>query len=236
MKKEKQTYGFGFKPDESGHHFIVMIPRASKDSVLISEHLSGDNAWKEEQIHYSMGTDNSTLRVLLPLDRWMQIAEQASAEFNKRLRKESKGKAASWKIGLNVLNRNYGKELVLLAWAIEDADPRLIPTAIQNWLGLTPEERWWMYTMTNAATGHAINGRGKGWRKAVRYALTENPVSERKNNNLDDLMGLFQESAAAEAPEAKPLKKKDPTERGLEERQEDRDDVQKPHRDAISGL
>jgi hypothetical protein len=32
--------------------------------------------------------------------------------------------------------------------------------------------------MTNAATGHAITGRHKGWRKAVRYALTENPVSD----------------------------------------------------------
>jgi hypothetical protein len=32
--------------------------------------------------------------------------------------------------------------------------------------------------MTNAATGHAIAGRNKGWRKAVRYALTENPVSD----------------------------------------------------------
>jgi hypothetical protein len=32
--------------------------------------------------------------------------------------------------------------------------------------------------MTNAATGHALTGRNKGWRKAVRYALTENPVSD----------------------------------------------------------
>ena len=32
--------------------------------------------------------------------------------------------------------------------------------------------------MTNAATGHAVQGRNKGWRKAVRYALTENPVSD----------------------------------------------------------
>ena len=32
--------------------------------------------------------------------------------------------------------------------------------------------------MTNAATGHAINGRNKGWRKALRFALTENPVME----------------------------------------------------------
>ena len=37
--------------------------------------------------------------------------------------------------------------------------------------------RWWLFTMTNAATGHALHGKNKGWRKAVRFALTENPVS-----------------------------------------------------------
>ena len=51
---------------------------------------------------------------------------------------------------------------------------------MHNWLGLVPEERWWLYTMTNAATGHAVNGRNKGWRKAVRFALTENPVMHGK--------------------------------------------------------
>ena len=33
--------------------------------------------------------------------------------------------------------------------------------------------------MTAAATGDYQNGRGVGWRKAVRYALTENPVTAR---------------------------------------------------------
>ena len=68
--------------------------------------------------------------------------------------------------------------LMVLAWAVEEADPGVIAQAVENWLGLKPEERWWLYTMTNAATGHALTGRGKGWRKALRYALTENPVSE----------------------------------------------------------
>lgn len=54
---------------------------------------------------------------------------------------------------------------------------------MHNWLGLVPEERWWLYTMTNAATGHAIKGRNKGWRKAVRFALTENPVVENALRN-----------------------------------------------------
>lgn len=39
--------------------------------------------------------------------------------------------------------------------------------------------------MTNAATGHANDKRG--WRKAIRYALTENPVEETvKQLNLLD--------------------------------------------------
>ena len=81
----------------------------------------------------------------------------------------------------------FAPRLVLLAWAIEDADPATIPTAIRNWLGLAPEERWWMYSMTNAATGHAAGGRGKGWRKAVRYALTENPVSDNPRRLPDEI-------------------------------------------------
>jgi hypothetical protein len=88
-------------------------------------------------------------------------------------------KTGKWlKAGQVPVERSLGKELVLLAWAIEDCDPVLISTAVRNWLGLVPEERWWLYTMTNASTGHAINDRGKGWRKAVRFALTENPISD----------------------------------------------------------
>ena len=45
-----------------------------------------------------------------------------------------------------------------------------IAVGIRNWLGLKPEERWWLYTMTAAATGlaHQI---GMGWREALRRAL-----------------------------------------------------------------
>jgi len=71
-----------------------------------------------------------------------------------------------------------GWYLIILAWALEYADPELAITAVHNWLGLAPEERWWLYTMTNVATGHAINERNKGWRKALRFAFTENPAME----------------------------------------------------------
>jgi hypothetical protein len=47
--------------------------------------------------------------------------------------------------------------------------------------------------MTNAATGHAITGRGKGWRKAVRYALSENPVSDVQPVRRDDLFLIMED-------------------------------------------
>ena len=48
-----------------------------------------------------------------------------------------------------------------------DASPDDIPNALHNWEALAPEERWWLYTMTVATTGQAMQ-KGIGWRKALR--------------------------------------------------------------------
>jgi hypothetical protein len=47
--------------------------------------------------------------------------------------------------------------------------------------------------MTNAATGSAIGSKNRGWRKAVRFALTENPVVEGalKQRLGDFNLGIF---------------------------------------------
>lgn len=167
--------GFGFNPEESEHHFLVWIPRGNRDDVNITEHLTWSGNPDDKRITYAQ-TGDDLLRVTLARPKWDAIADAVRAEFNGRL-KDIGSKPGQWKVGRVPVSRLFGKELVLLAWAIEDADPALVPIAVQNWKGLTPEERWWLYTMTSAATGHAIQGRGRGWRKAVRYALTENPVT-----------------------------------------------------------
>ena len=196
MAPRQKSEGFGFIPAESEHHFLVTIPASKEESVYISEHLTWDDSDARRQLNFALGHEDSKIRVVLPRYKWEVIADAVRAEFNQRLRKNglTMGK---WKAGQTPLSRLFGKELVLLAWAIEDADPALIPIAIKNWLGLAPEERWWLFTMTNAATGHAVTGRNKGWRKAVRYALTENPVSEYQPQQPD--MALF-EVMEAEAP------------------------------------
>ena len=165
---------FGFVPSESLHHFVVDISRSDAKKVMISEHFG----WHEEVGSSPMTTGSERdgqIRVLLARPKWDAIADAVRIEFNRRLKRMGLHTGA-WRTGPNLVRRELGQELVLLAWAIEDADPALISTAIANWKGLYPEERWWLYTQTAAATGHGINDRGKGWRKAVRYALTENPI------------------------------------------------------------
>ena len=178
--KKKKVLGFGFMPEQSEHFFLVTVPasRAKQAEVYISEHFRWQQPAKGEEIPVSFSDEDAQLKVILPRRYWDEIAEEVKAEFNRRLRALGI-KTGKWlKKGQIPVERSLGKELVLLAWAIEECDPFLISTAIRNWLGLVPEERWWLYTMTNACTGHAVNGKGKGWRKAVRFALTENPVSE----------------------------------------------------------
>lgn len=166
---------YGFDPQESRHHFVVDIPRGGDAPIKISEHLTWDEESGSSPVTSGAAQDGQ-IRVILARLKWDAIADEVRSQFNIRLKKVGK-KSGGWRSGQNLLRRELGKELVLLAWAIEDADPALIPTAMANWSGLVPEERWWLYTQTAAATGHGINDRGRGWRKAVRYALTENPVT-----------------------------------------------------------
>lgn len=189
---EPKAEGFGFQPGRSQHHFMVTLPSGKDDNVFLSEHFHYDDAEARRELHLALGKEDDKLRCVLPLSKWEAIAEAIKSEFNERLK--SLGLAAGrWAKRQTPVSRLLGKEMILLAWAIEDADPALIPIAIANWRGLAPEERWWLFTMTNAATGHALHGKGRGWRKAVRFALTENPAADAKPVKREDFFSLVQE-------------------------------------------
>jgi hypothetical protein len=161
-----KTIGFGHAPEHEQHHFVVAIPRAQMAEVMIYEVFERDLVGPELVA--------ANLRCKLDRNRWLKIVDALEEEFNQRLR-VARMKVTQFKAGDNPVARLLGKELLLLAWAIEDADPSMIPNAIQNWRGLVPEERWWLYTMTAAQTAHYAK-HNVGWRRAIRYALTENPV------------------------------------------------------------
>jgi hypothetical protein len=167
----RATVGFGCPVGIDPHHFVVDLPVGKTARVVIAE-IYGIKAGLN-------GLPEVAERCYLARSTWSMISEEVKREFNERLR--SKKLATSrWTTGINKVERLLGKELLVLAWAVEVANPEMVPNAIRNWIGLRPEERWWLYTVTAAATGGTEHS-DIGWRKALRFALTENPLAEIAN-------------------------------------------------------
>jgi len=165
---ERKTTGFGVPNDIDPHHFVVDIPAARANPVVITEQfgLSGG----------SDGLPDSLERCRLNQDAWNGVRKELERVLNDRL-KEKKLTTSRWKSGKNQVERLLGRELCVLAWAIEAAPKETIPNAIRNWSGLKPEERWWLFAMAASMTGTSQDV-DVGWRKALRVALTENPTGE----------------------------------------------------------
>ena len=187
--RKKDCFGFGVEPQFAQNHFFVVLPPAREKSrpVQIYERYRWTSKEEAEaaaasgKIVYADGqflTDGDILRLEISRYKWNLVRKELTAAFNARLRAERKP-VGKFETGGVPVWRVFGKEMMTLLWGIEDCDPSNIPTALRNWNGLLPEERWWLYTMTNAATGQL--GDKRGWRTALRYALCENPVIEERH-------------------------------------------------------
>jgi len=154
------TLGFGVPATSDPHHFRVLIPRGNQAPVLITEYLGmGSETVRDQVID----------RVRLERTRWTAIRSEVQRAFNARL-KEHNLATGSWKVGETMVDRLLGKELCVLAWAVEKLEPEKIRLAVRNWLALRPEERWWLFGMTAMSTG-GVQDADSGWRVALRYAL-----------------------------------------------------------------
>ena len=164
-------YGFGYNSMEMRHHFYVLIPskKLADNYVSIYERYH----WDEEGSQQISGDDK--LKIEFPGYMWKLLADKVADEFNLRLKQDRLPRGRFTSKGVP-LERLLGKELMALLWSLEKVAPEFVPVALRNWQGLQPEERWWLYTMTNAATG-GINDSGRGWRMALRYIMCENPCS-----------------------------------------------------------
>lgn len=183
------TQGFGVPLTIAPHHFVVIIPRGSRQAVEIVEDLG---------MHTEGNEPDVIERVILPREVWSEIAGPVKRVFNERLKAHDL-KPCQWKVGENRIDRLLGKELCVLAWAVEDLDPSQVANAVANWLMLRPEERWWLFGMTAATVGEVAD-RGKGWRVALRYALADTPqggrpierVKKPPDTDIYETLPLFQ--------------------------------------------
>ena len=148
------------------HGYLVRLTKGRDAKVSVFEVFGGPPA--DNDPHWAPET---ILRCEAPRDVWDVVSPEARAEFNRRLKLDGKP-AGRWSAEETPVQRLFGKELLVLLWAVElpDVKPEEVGVAIRNWLGFKPEERWWLYTMTAAATGLAHQA-GLGWRGALRQAL-----------------------------------------------------------------
>ena len=158
--------GFDLDDIYTAHGFLVVVPRTQLDPVKVFEVFGGPPTREERELK-----PETLLRAEVARERWNLIMPELRNEMNRRLKAEKRA-SGRFSIGDNPVQRLLGKELLVLAWAVEmqDVSADECAVAVSNWLGLKPEERWWLYTMTAAATGYAHQV-GLGWRGALRQAL-----------------------------------------------------------------
>jgi hypothetical protein len=174
----RKAIGLGFLPNEARHGFLVHVPKGSNgsDYICITEHRGDDLNQLGTATVKAPSPGDPSLRVIIDRTRWLALAPAFWEEANRRLRVNGLPTAKFVKNpGKPVpVHSSLGKELCILCWAIEEASPDDIPNALHNWEALAPEERWWLFTMTVATTGQALQ-KGLGWRRALRAALADNP-------------------------------------------------------------
>jgi hypothetical protein len=174
----RKVAGLGFLPDEARHGFLIDIPKGSAADamVCITEHRGDDLDALGARTVAPPSPNDPALRVIIDRARWLALAPAFWDEANRRLRANGLPIAKFQKNPARPVpvHPSLGKELCVLCWAVENAALDDIPNALKNWEALAPEERWWLYTMTVATTGQAMQ-KGIGWRKALRAALADNP-------------------------------------------------------------
>lgn len=148
------------------HHVRVSIPENRAADVLLEED------WGVTQI----GNPDRLMRCALPRARWNAIAAVARQTLNDRL-KEQELPASRWTTGENKVERLLGKEIVVLAWAVEAADEEDVPAVTAAWAALRPEERWWLFGRVASTAGSAGDVSSKS-RRGLALLLSAGP--ERK--------------------------------------------------------
>lgn len=189
QRQRTKTHDFGFVPDQSPYHFVVDT-RLDNRVLIVERYVWGDelSAPKGRDVRHKATLDDY---------RWSYIAERVAEVFNRQLSRVGHKGAAFRKRGETLLSPPLGKELTLLAWAIEDQDPSLFPNIYLNWAGLAPEERWWLYTTINATFQDADTGKDRGWRKAIKIAFAENATGDVAPSSL--LNGSMSEGVSERA-------------------------------------
>lgn len=120
----------------------------------------------------------------LPSGLWRKILPQVARELQFGMdEREKENGHLSLRAQETFLSPLIGRELAILWWALaEDGEGTHTEALVAGWRQLAREERWWLYVR---ASGTAQQ-QGKGWRRALFYALTD-PADTRNRPQLLEL-------------------------------------------------
>ena len=160
MADKAATYGFGVPNDPMPHQFIVRIPPGKSDPVEVWEDFGAA----------AVGTASQKIcRAEVRRDVWRRVADGVKSQLNRRLR-EKNFKASRFSVGDNRVERILGREICVLAWAIEDANADEAGIALTRWSSHRSEELWWLFLQIDRDGGE-WDSQKDGWRIAIRHAL-----------------------------------------------------------------
>jgi hypothetical protein len=155
--------GFGCPVEMFIHHIEVVIPEGRGGDVCFEEDWGVAPAAGPERL----------LRCTLPRFRWNAIANLAKQVLNDRLKQQGLP-GSRWTPGVNRIERLLGREIIVLAWAIEAADEEDMPAISAAWAGMRPEERWWLFGRVASVAGSSENASAKP-RRGLALLLSSGP-------------------------------------------------------------
>jgi Protein of unknown function (DUF3780) len=161
--KPGATAGFGCPVEMFIHHVEVTIPEGRGGEVLFEEDWGVAPA----------GGPDRLLRCALPRARWNAVASLAKEVLNERL-KEQELPSSRWVTGINRVERLLGKEVVVLAWAVEAAEDEDVSAIASAWAALRPEERWWLFGRVASIAGSDADAFAKP-RRGLALLLSGGP-------------------------------------------------------------
>lgn len=141
----ERTVDFGCSTDLWAHHLAVHVAEQRAAPILFIE-------------EYGIATKGGAERIercALSRERWNEVAQLAKQMLNERLKAEGLPQSR-WHTGINKVERLLGKELLVLVWAVEAAEPADVAAIGAAWIALRPEERWWLYGKVAAVAGSSV--------------------------------------------------------------------------------
>jgi hypothetical protein len=155
--------GFGCPVEMFIHHVEVIIPEGRGGDVEFEEDWGVARAAGPERLS----------RCMLPRARWNAVANLAKQVLNDRLKQQGLP-GSRWISGVNRIERLLGREVIVLAWAIEAADKQDITPISAAWAAMRPEERWWLFGRVASVAGSSDDSPAKP-RRGLALLLSAGP-------------------------------------------------------------